>query len=67
LNNTEAQEAVKLWLETPFSGDVRHKRRIGKIEEVTQAKVCTTVTIRTNLLEAGGKARKPVILKDKKK
>jgi ribose 5-phosphate isomerase B len=30
LNDPEAFEAVKLWLETPFSGDERHVRRIGK-------------------------------------
>src|SRR3990167_1853461 len=27
----EALETVKLWLETPFSGDARHVRRITKI------------------------------------
>jgi len=27
-----AKRLVKLWLETPFSGDTRHKRRIKKIE-----------------------------------
>ncbi len=32
LSEDEAFEAVKLWLETPFSGDERHKRRIEKID-----------------------------------
>jgi ribose 5-phosphate isomerase B len=30
----EALKAVKLWLDTPFSGDERHKRRLEKIERV---------------------------------
>lgn len=32
LTEEQAKEAVKLWLETPFPGDERHTRRVGKIE-----------------------------------
>ena len=33
VSDETAEEAIKLWLETPFSGEERHKRRINKIDE----------------------------------
>jgi len=34
LSEDEAQRAVALWLETPFSNEERHKKRIQKIKEL---------------------------------
>lgn len=36
INNDLAKEAVKIWLETPFSDEERHIRRIKKIEELSK-------------------------------
>ncbi len=33
LDFKEAKKLVKIWLETPFSGEERHKRRIKKMEK----------------------------------
>lgn len=33
LADDEAEQAIKLWLETPFTGEERHVRRIKKIDE----------------------------------
>lgn len=33
IGESEAKEAVKLWLETPFPGDERHIRRIEKLDQ----------------------------------
>ncbi len=35
LSEEDAKKAVKLWLETEFSGDERHKRRIAKLDPNT--------------------------------
>jgi len=32
----EAQKIVKTWLDTPFGGEARHKRRLKKIEEIEE-------------------------------
>ena len=32
LNDDDAKAAVKVWLETPFSGEARHARRIAEID-----------------------------------
>jgi ribose 5-phosphate isomerase B len=33
VSDEEAKSAVKLWLETPFSDEARHVRRINKLDE----------------------------------
>ncbi len=36
LTAPEAKDAMRRWLETPFSGAARHKRRLEKLEEVVR-------------------------------
>lgn len=36
LDDEEALEAVKAWLDTPFKGEERHVRRINKIKDLEQ-------------------------------
>jgi ribose 5-phosphate isomerase B len=38
LSPSEAKKAVKIWLDTPFSGDERHKRRIQKLFNIIHTK-----------------------------
>lgn len=38
LNENEAKEIAGVWLETPFSGEENHKRRLQKIEEYGDSK-----------------------------
>jgi len=33
LSEEQARQAVRIWLETPFSGEERHKRRLEKIND----------------------------------
>ena len=35
LHETEAKDAVQFWLETPFSKDERHVRRLKKIDDLS--------------------------------
>jgi len=37
LNEEDALKAVKLWLDTPFSNEGRHKRRIEKIQKIEES------------------------------
>ena len=37
LSEKEAKEAVKLWLNTPFSGDKRHIRRLEEIDKLEES------------------------------
>lgn len=39
LKEEDVFKAVKLWLETPFPAEGRHKRRIEKIKEIEQAQL----------------------------
>lgn len=38
INNVAAVEILETWLNTPFSGEERHKRRLEKIKEIEEYK-----------------------------
>ncbi len=38
VDDENAQTMIKLWLDTPFSGEERHKRRIDKIKKIENKK-----------------------------
>lgn len=38
LNERESKEAIKLWIKTKFTGEKRHKRRLGKITKYERKK-----------------------------
>lgn len=37
INTEDAQEVVRLWLSTPFSGDKRHIRRLEEIDRIEES------------------------------
>jgi ribose 5-phosphate isomerase B len=39
IKEEEAKEIIEIWLQTPFSGEERHKRRIAKIEKLENGEI----------------------------